>query len=92
MPGFFHRNGDERLAPGELNQLRVVLAGNAAYRLGSAGEDSRFLRSFSILVLSVLAAEDLKTTSLDATTFNDLVDLGARALCEERDLRGYVPH
>jgi len=83
---------DERLTPLELNQLRVVLANNAVYRLGSGAGDSLFLRSFSILVLSVLAAEDLKTTFLDATAFNDLVDLGVRSLGEERDLRGYVPH
>ena len=44
-----------------MNQLRVVLPHSAAYRLGSGAEDSLFLRSFSVLVLSVLAAEDLKT-------------------------------
>jgi hypothetical protein len=83
---------DERLTPGELNQLRVVLAESAVSRLGSRAGDSLFLRSFSVLVLSVLAAEDLKTPFLDATAFNDLVDLGVRSLSEERDLRGYVPH
>ena len=82
---------DERLTSADLNQLEVVLARNATYRLGSGESDSLFMRSFSILVLSVLAAKDLKAPFLSDTAFNDLVDLGVRSLREERDLRGYVP-
>jgi len=82
---------DQRLAPAELNQLRVILVRNAVYRLGDIEDDSLFLRSFSILVLSVLAAQDLKAPFLDARAFSDLVDLGAHSLTDERDLRGYVP-
>ena len=82
---------DQRLAPGELNQLRVILLSNAVRGLGHVEDDSLFLRSFSVLVLAVLAAQDLKGPFLDATSFNDLVDLGVHSLAEERDLRGYVP-
>jgi len=82
---------DERLTPADLNQLEVVLARNATYRLGSGESDSLFMRSFSILSLSVLAARDLKAPFLADSAFNDLVDLGVRSLREERDLRGYVP-
>jgi hypothetical protein len=82
---------DQRLVPAELNQLRLILMRNAAYGLGHVADDSLFLRSFSILVLSVLAAQDLKVPFLDARAFNDLVDLGVHSLADERDLRGYVP-
>jgi hypothetical protein len=82
---------DQRLAPGELNQLRVILVSKAVRGLGHVEDDSLFLRSFSVLVLSVLAAQDLRGPFLDATSFNDLVDLGVHSLTQERDLRGYVP-
>jgi hypothetical protein len=83
---------DQRLAPAELDRLRVILVRNAVYKLGHIEDDSLFLRSFSILVLSVLAAQDLKVPFLDATAFDDLVDLGVHSLTDERDLRGYVLH
>ena len=83
---------DQRLAPDELNRLRVILMRNAVYRLGHIEDDSLFLRSFSILVLSVLAAQDLRVPFLDAMGFDDLLDLGAHSLTDERDLRGYVLH
>ena len=82
---------DERLTPAELNRLRAVLERNAKRGLGKSEDDSLFLRSFSILVLSVLAAEDLKKPFLDAQSFESLVDLGIEELGHERDLRGYVP-
>lgn len=83
---------DQRLEPAELNQLRVILVRNAARGLGHIEDDSLFVRSFSLLVLSVLAAQDLNVPFLDATAFNDLVDLGVHSLADERDLRGYVLH
>jgi hypothetical protein len=81
---------DQRLAPAELNRLRVILVRNAAHGLGQIEDDSLFLRSFSVLVLSVFAAQDLKVPFLDATGFGDLVELGVHSLTDERDLRGYV--
>ncbi len=83
---------DQRLSPAELDELRVVLMRNALHGLGNSEDDSLFLRSFSDLALSVLAAQDLRASFLGSTAFNALVDLGLRSLQQERDLRGYVPH
>jgi Protein of unknown function (DUF2785) len=82
---------EERLGVDELEQLRVTLAANARRGLGEEEGDGLFLRSFSILVLSVLAAEDLKKPFLDSGRFDVLVDLAIGELDRERDLRGYVP-
>jgi Protein of unknown function (DUF2785) len=81
---------DPRLDPAELERLRVLLTANARQGLGEPEGDGLFMRSFSILVLSVLAAEDLKKPYLDAQRFGSLVDLGIDELDRERDLRGYV--
>lgn len=74
----------------QLEQLRAHLAHNAVQGLGGAGDDSLFLRSFSILALSVLAAEDLQQPFLSQEHFAALIDLGIQSLTQERDLRGYV--
>src|SRR5258708_24787297 len=55
---------DPRLSPAELNELRVALVPNARQGLGGGEDDSLFLRSFSDLVLSLLAAQDLRTSFL----------------------------
>jgi hypothetical protein len=78
------------LAAGELERLRATLAANAKRGLGEAEGDGLFLRSFSTLALSVLAAADLKQPFLDAQQFDGLVELGIEGLGGERDLRGYV--
>jgi len=80
---------DQRLSAAQLNELRGVLMHNARLGLGNGEDDSLFLRSFSDLVLSVLAAEDLRAPFLDGAAFNALVDLGVESLQQERDLRGY---
>lgn len=82
---------DQRLAADELEKLRVLLTTNSRRGLGEKDGDELFLRSFSTLVLSVLAAEDLKKPFLDAQEFDSLVDLGIEELGRERDLRGYTP-
>jgi len=82
---------EQRLEPAELKQLRVTLEENARRGLGEGVGDGLFLRSFSVLSLAVLAAEDLKKPYLSAQQFNELVDLGVEELGGERDLRGYVP-
>lgn len=81
---------DQRLNASELEQLRVLLTAHARRGLGEAGGDELFLRSFSILALSLLAAEDLRKPFLSAEQFDSLVDLGTDELARERDLRGYV--
>ena len=82
---------ERRLTAGELERLRATLAANAKRGLGEAEGDGLFLRSFSTLALSVLAAADLKQPFLDAQQFDGLVELGIEGLGGERDLRGYVP-
>jgi Protein of unknown function (DUF2785) len=82
---------DQLFTTAQLEVLRTQLEHNAVRGLGAVGDDSLFLRSFSILVLSVLAAEDMQKPFLSQEHYAGLVDLGIQSLTEERDLRGYVP-
>jgi hypothetical protein len=82
---------EQRLDSTELNRLRTTLAVNARHGLGEGASDGLFLRSFSLLALAVLAAEDLKRPFLDEQQFDALIDLAIDELAQERDLRGYVP-
>jgi Protein of unknown function (DUF2785) len=79
------------LDPANLEELRTQLAANARRGLGEGESDGLFLRSFSMLALSVLAATDLKRPFLSQRQFDELVDPGLAELTGERDLRGYVP-
>ena len=80
----------QRLSSAELGRLRTVLSANARQGLGEETGDGLFLRSFSLLALAVLAAEDLKRPFLDEQQFDALLDLAFTELASERDLRGYV--
>jgi hypothetical protein len=82
---------DELLHPAELESLRLTLMSSARAGLGDAEADGVFERSFAVLDLSVLAAEDLKQPFLSATEFQELLSLALDVLARERDLRGYVP-
>ena len=82
---------EQRLDAAELERLRSTLVANARQGLGEGAGDGLFLRSFSLLTLAVLAAEDLKRPFLDAQKFAALIELAIDALARERDLRGYVP-
>ena len=79
-----------RLSPSELDTVRETLSTNARRGLGKTASDDLYLRSFSVLVLSVVAAADLKQSFLDQARFDGLVDLALDALAQERDLRGYT--
>ena len=81
---------DPRLNSAELDNLRATLEANARRGLGEGESDGLFLRSFSTLGLSVLAAADLKHPFLESRQFDALVELGIDQLGRERDLRGYV--
>jgi hypothetical protein len=81
----------QRLDAAGLERLRGTLTANARRGLGEGASDGLFLRSFSLLALSALAAEDLKRPFLDAQRFESLIDLAIDELAHERDLRGYVP-
>jgi hypothetical protein len=82
---------EPRLDAAALEQLRTTLAANARRGLGEPEGDGLFLRSFSTLALSVLAATDLKHPFLSQPQFDELLDLAMTELAGERDLRGYVP-
>jgi hypothetical protein len=82
---------DQALSTAQLQKLQERLELNAVSSLGHTDDDTLFLRSFSILALSVLAAEDLQKPFLTQEGYASLVDLGVRSLTQERDLRGYVP-
>jgi uncharacterized protein DUF2785 len=82
---------DELLHPAELESLRVTLMSSARAGLGDGEGDGVFGRSFALLDLSVLAAEDLRRPFLTAAGFQELLTLACEALARERDLRGYVP-
>ena len=82
---------DELLGPTALEILRVRLVSMARVGLGAAEDDRVFGRSFAVLCLSVLAAEDLRKPFLTDSRYRELLALGLEALARERDLRGYVP-
>jgi hypothetical protein len=82
---------DERLKPAELAALGEKLAAMARAGLGEPEGDRTFGRSFALLCLSVLAAEDLRKPFMDKASFAALLSLGLESLARERDLRGYVP-
>jgi Protein of unknown function (DUF2785) len=81
---------DRRLDARDLNRLLDVLVTNARHGLGDAQGDGLFLRSFSTLVLSVVAAQDLRQPFLSQRQFEALLNLGIEQLARERDLRGYI--
>jgi hypothetical protein len=82
---------DHRLGCTELGRLRETLVAGARSGLGEPEGDGLFLRSFSTLGLSIVAAADLQAPCLDAATFDGLLEVALNALGRERDLRGWVP-
>lgn len=82
---------ERRLDCAQLARLRPVLVAHAGRGLGADEGDGLFLRSFSTLALSVIAAADLRTPCLSPADFNQLLDTGLDALARERDLRGWIP-
>ena len=82
---------DGKLSPAELEALRRRLQGNLAEKIGSAGDDSVLLRSFSALDLSVIAAYENKSPYLAPAAFADLLDAALQYLAKEKDLRGIDP-
>jgi len=81
---------DEALPPDQMESLRIELVRRAQVGLGETADDRVFGRSFAVLSLSLIAAEDLKRPFLSRAAFAELLDLGLAALARERDLRGYV--
>lgn len=79
------------LSPEELRLIADHWRANLRRGLGDQGTDAVFLRSFSALDLSVLAALDLQAPFLDDRQFGALLDDALDYLTNERDWRGYDP-
>jgi hypothetical protein len=79
---------DGRLSPAELEALRRKLQANLKIGLGNNGDDSIFLRSFSALDLSIVAAYETKTPYMSPDAFRDLLNAALDYLAGEKDLRG----
>ena len=61
------------------------------FRIGESEGDAVFQRSFSVLYMSLLAAQDLRKPFLSPAAFKETLDNALRCYAEEKDLRGYVP-
>jgi len=80
---------ERRLSPDELRRVTEHWRANLRRGLGEQGTDSVFLRSFSALDLSVLAALDLQAPFLDDRQFGALFDDALDYFTRERDVRGF---
>ena len=81
---------DKKLVgPDELRPMTKTLEGNLSRGIGTAGTDTVFLRSFSALTLSVIAARDNATPFLSDEEFRHLLDGSLEYFRNERDVRGF---
>jgi hypothetical protein len=77
------------IEPAGLRPLMATLLANLTADVGGAGSDAVLKRSFSALVLSVVAARDNAAPFLTEAEYRDLVDRAIAYLGAERDVRGY---
>jgi hypothetical protein len=89
LAAWIHR--DHLLNAEELELVRKKLVGQAQKGIGGGDADEIFGRSFALLALSILAAEDLRHSFMGPAAHDELLGLGLAALGRERDLRGFVP-
>lgn len=79
------------LEPDELRELLRRWAANLERGLGSSGDESVLLRSFSALSLSLIAARDLQTPFLDEQEVRALLERAVDYSAREQDLRDWDP-
>jgi hypothetical protein len=77
------------IEPAGLRPLMTALLGNLTADIGGAGTDAVLKRSFSALVLSIVAARDNAAPFLTESEYRDLLDRALAYLAAERDVRGY---
>lgn len=77
------------IEPAALRPLMAALLANLTADIGGTGTDAVLRRSFSALVLSVVAARDNAAPFLTEAEYRDLVDRALAYLGAERDVRGY---
>lgn len=82
---------DRSLGPEVLRGLRASWQKNLEAGVGQTGTDAVFLRSFSALNLSVLAALDNAAPFLAQEEFDSLLSAAVAYLAAEKDTRGYDP-
>jgi hypothetical protein len=75
--------------PDELREMIVRLTNNLTYQLGTEGTHSVLLRSFSALLLSIIAHYDWKKPFLTAEEVRDLLAKSLHYFAAEKDVRGY---
>jgi hypothetical protein len=73
-----------------LRQIMTRLLPNLKIGIGERDTDSVLLRSFSALMLSVVAYGEHKTPFMTDTEYDTLLDAALEYLTAEKDLRGYV--
>ena len=79
------------LEPDELRELVRRWTANLERGLGSQGDDSVLLRSFSALSLSLIAARDLQTPFLAEQEVRGLLERALDYSAREQDLRDWDP-
>jgi hypothetical protein len=82
---------DGHYTPDDLRAMRDQLITNLSIGIGEKDTDSVFLRSFSILMLSLIVYRDNQVDFLSVDEINALLDKSLWYFEAEQDLRGYVP-
>lgn len=77
--------------PDELRDLLLPLKANLLDGIGEVGRASVLKRSFSVLVLSLIAYYDVHHPFLRTGELRDLLDAALEYLDAEKDVPGYVP-
>ncbi len=75
----------------DLRPAIALLEKNLTAGIGENGTETVLLRSFSALVLSLVAARDNATPFLSAEEFDALLSAALDYLAREQDVRGFVP-
>ena len=82
---------DRRVSEKVLHELLKAWNANLQVGLGGTGSDTLFLRAFSVLDLSLLAALDNQHPFLDDAEYAALLSAALAYLAGEKDLRAYDP-
>jgi hypothetical protein len=82
---------DRRVSEKVLHDLLKTWSANLQTGLGGTGSDTLFLRAFSVLDLSILAALDNQHPFLDDAEYAGLLSASLAYLAGEKDLRAFDP-
>jgi hypothetical protein len=79
-----------KYTPADLRRLMARWQDNLTAGIGETETDSVFLRSFSVLMLSVVVYHDNNHPFLTRNEVRQLLDKGLAYFAAEQDLRGYI--